>query len=175
RPRRSKVSRTGTEFAFLCCGGCDVSRRHRWAAVASTLALVAAGGAGVLLHADAYVNSQVLSDPAGDANTVVDAQGHTTPTANEPRADIVSATASYTPVAIVLSARTASAVDPRTDAQWTNSDTALSWFLDTTNDKKFDYHVLWGVDSGALYADVMAAADDSTPVCEGTPSLGSDG
>jgi ribosomal protein L24E len=152
-----------------------VNRRHRWAAVASTLALVTAGGLGVLMHADAYVNSQVVSDPAGDASTIVDAQGHTTPTANEPRADVVSASASYTPGSIVLSVRTAQTNDPRTDSQWTTSDSALSWFLDTTNDKKFDYHVLWGVDGANLYADVMAAADDNTPVCTGTPSLGADG
>ena len=72
--------------------------------MASTLALVATASVGVLLHADAYVNSQVISDPAGDANTIVDAQGKTTATANEPRADVVSASASYTPGAIVLSA-----------------------------------------------------------------------
>ena len=152
-----------------------MSRRHRWAAVASTLALVAAGSVGVLLHADAYVNSQTIGDPAGDANTIVDAQGHTTPTANEARADVVSASASYTPGSIVLSARTAQANDPRNDPQWTTSDSALSFFLDTTNDKKYDYHVLWGVDGANLYADVMAAADDGTPICSGTPSLGADG
>ena len=152
-----------------------MSRRHRWAAVASALAFVAAGTAGVLMHADAYVNSQTISDPAGDANTLVDAQGHTTPAAEEPRADIVSASASYTPGAIVLSAKTAQANDPRNDPQWTTSDSALSFFLDTTNDKKYDYHVLWGVDGANLYADVMAASDDATAICSGSPALGADG
>ena len=152
-----------------------MNRRHRWAAVASTLALVAAGSAGVLFHAEAYVNSQTISDPAGDANTIVDAQGHTTLTANQPRADVVSASASYTPGSIVLSVKTAQANDPRSDSQWTTSDSALSWFLDTTNDKKYDYHVLWGVDGTNLYADVMAAADDGTAICSGTPSMAADG
>ena len=65
-----------------------MSRRHRWAAVASTLALVCTGGAGVLLfHAEAYVNSQVVSDPAGDANTTVDAQGHPTEVGDRGRPD----------------------------------------------------------------------------------------
>ena len=157
-----------------------MSRRHRWAAVASSLALVTAYGAGQLLHAQAATSSQVVSDPAGDANTRVDAQGHTTPVPNEPRADIVSASASFQPGAIVLSVRTAQANDPRTDPEWTTSDSALSWFLDTTGDKKFDYHILWGVDGSNLYADVMAASDDNTPICTGagqgaTPSLGADG
>jgi len=156
-----------------------VSRRHRWAAVASTLALLAAYGVTSFPHAQA-ASSQSVTDPAGDANTLVDGQGHTTPTNNEPRADVIAASASYQPGAIVLSVRTAQPVDPRSDAQWTNTDTALSWFIDTTGDKQYDYHIIWGVDAGALYSDVMAKADDNTPICTGagqgaTPSLGSDG
>ena len=156
-----------------------MSRRPRWAAVASALALLAAYGATSFTHAQA-ASSQSVTDPAGDANTLVDGQGHTTPTNNEPRADVISASASYQPGAIVLSAHTANAVDPRTDPQWTNTDTALSWFIDTTGDKQYDYHIVWGVDSGALYSDVMAKADDGTPICTGagqgaTPSLGADG
>jgi ribosomal protein L24E len=156
-----------------------VSRRPRWAAVASALALLAAYGATSLTHAQA-ASSQSMTDPAGDANTLVDGQGHTTPTNNEPRADIVAASASYQPGGIVLSVKTASAVDPRSDAQWGSTDTALSWFIDTTGDKQYDYHILWGVDGGALYSDVMAKADDGTPICTGagqgaTPSLGADG
>jgi ribosomal protein L24E len=147
--------------------------------VASALALLATYGVTSFQHAQA-ASSQSVTDPAGDANTLVDAQGHTTPTQNEGRADVVSATASYEGGAIVLSAHTAQAVDPRSDAQWTNTDTLLSWFVDTTGDKQYDFHIVWGVDAGKLYSDVMAKADDNTPICTGagqgaTPSLGADG
>jgi hypothetical protein len=159
-----------------------VSRRHRWAAVASGLALLTAYGAGtLLLNAQAATtSSQQVTDPAGDANTQVDSNGGTTAVQNQPQADVVSATASYQSGAIVLSVHTAQPDNPATDAQWNNTDTAISWFIDTTGDKQYDYHILWGADSGKLYSDVMAKANDNTPICTGagqgaTPSLGSDG
>jgi hypothetical protein len=150
--------------------------------VASGLALLTAYGAGtLLLNAQAATPSQQVTDKAGDANTQFDANGNATATvANEPRADVLSASASYQPGAIVLSAKVANPVDPRSDATWTNTPSAVSWFIDTTGDKQFDYHIVWGVDSGKLYSDVMAKADDNTPICTGagqgaTPSLGADG
>jgi hypothetical protein len=158
-----------------------VSRRHRWAAVASSLALLTAYGATTLLHAQAATSSQVMSDPAGDANTQVDANGGTKPVPNEPRADVISASATYQPGAIVLSIRTAQPGNPATDPEWNNTDTAITWFVDTTGDKQYDYRIVWGADSGALYSDVYSKANgDTTPICTGagqgaTPSLGSDG
>jgi len=52
----------------------------------------------------------------------------------------------------------------------------VTWFIDTTGDKKFDYTVEWGVDAGALYADVYnsSTATNATAICHGTPSLGAD-
>jgi len=160
-----------------------VSRRHRWATVATSLALLTAYGAGtLLLNAQAATSTQTQTDKAGDANTQFDANGNPTATvANEPRADVLGASASYQPGAIVLSAKVANPVDPRSDATWKTTDTAISWFIDTTGDKQYDFHIVWGVDdTGALYSDVMAKADDNTPICTGagqgaTPSLGADG
>jgi hypothetical protein len=150
--------------------------------VASGLALLAAYGAGtVLLNAQAATSTQTQTDKPGDANTQYDANGNPTATvANEPRADVLSASASYQPGAIVLSAKVANPVDPRSDATWTNTPSAVSWFIDTTGDKQFDYHIVWGVDTGKLYSEIMAKADDNTPICTGagqgtTPSLGADG
>ncbi|HVW33202.1 MAG TPA: hypothetical protein VHL53_11735, partial [Acidimicrobiia bacterium] len=157
-----------------------MSRRHRWATVASALVLLGAyGGATTLLHASAATSSQVATDPAGDANTRVDDNGATTKVVNEPRADIVGATASYQAGAIVLSVKTAQPVNPATDAGW-GADSDILWFLDTNGDKQYDFQVEWGADSGALYADVYNKANDQTPICTaagqgGTPSLGSDG
>jgi len=162
-----------------------VSRRHRWAAVASGLALLTAYGAGtLLLNAQAATPSQQVTDKAGDANTQFDANGNPTATvANEPRADVLAASASYQPGAIVLSAKVANPVDPRTDATWTNTESAISWFIDTNGDKKYDFHIIWGVDDNkALYSDIYPSSDpnENTPICAGagqggTPSLGADG
>jgi ribosomal protein L24E len=147
--------------------------------VAAAIAVLAAYGAAGFQPAQAD-SSQVVSDPAGDANTRVDANGGTTSVPNEPRADVVSAAAAYQPGAIVLSVRTAQPTNPATDPQWTNTDTAISWFIDTTGDKQYDYHILWGADSGALYADIYSKSNENTPICTGagqggTPSLGQDG
>ncbi|HEV8625564.1 MAG TPA: hypothetical protein VG034_13980, partial [Acidimicrobiia bacterium] len=65
-----------------------MSRRPRWAAVATSLALLAAYGAGSLLHAEAATSSQAVSDPAGDATTRVADNGGTTSVPNEPKADV---------------------------------------------------------------------------------------
>jgi ribosomal protein L24E len=146
-----------------------VSRRPRWAAVASALALLAAYGATSFTHAQAA--NQVMTDPAGDATSRVAANGGTTGVPNEPRADITTASASYETGAIVLSVQAAQPVNPATDAGWGTSD--VTWFLDTTGDKKFDYSIEFGADAGSLYADVYDTAN--TVICHGTPSLGSDG
>ncbi|HEV7861577.1 MAG TPA: hypothetical protein VGR20_02715 [Acidimicrobiia bacterium] len=160
-----------------------MSRRPRWAAVASSLVLLTAYGAGSLLHAQAATSSQVIDDPAGDATTRVNpTDGSTASIPNEARADVVSTSASYQAGAIVLSVRTAQPVNPATDPQWDTDNSIVTWFLDTTGDKKFDYTIEWGVDTGALYADVYnsSTAANATAICTAagqgaTPSLGSDG
>ncbi|HEY0399013.1 MAG TPA: hypothetical protein VGF00_11530, partial [Acidimicrobiia bacterium] len=93
-----------------------MSRRPRWAAVASALALLAAYGATSFTHAQAA--NQVMTDPAGDATSRVAANGGTTGVPNEPRADITTASASYETGAIVLSVQAAQPVNPVTDAGW---------------------------------------------------------
>jgi hypothetical protein len=150
-----------------------VSRRPRWAAVATSLALLAAYGAGSLLHAEAATSSQAVSDPAGDATTRVAASGGTTTVPNEPKADIVAASATYQAGAIVLSARMAQPVNAASDASWGQS--VVTWFIDTTGDKNFDFSIEWGADAGRLYADVYNTGD--SPICagQGQPSIGSDG
>ena len=91
-----------------------MSRRHRWAAAASALALLAGYGV-VGPHNAQAASSQAMTDPTGDATNLVDANGGTTAVANEPRADVVSASATYQAGAIVLSLRTAQPVSPTGD------------------------------------------------------------
>ncbi|MDQ1502084.1 MAG: hypothetical protein QOI86_5424, partial [Actinomycetota bacterium] len=157
-----------------------MSRRPRWAAVASALALLAAYGATSFTHAQA-ASSQSVTDPSGDATTRIDANRNQSTVANEPRADIVSASATYQAGGIVLTVLTAQPLNPASDPQW--GDSGVSWYLDTSGDKKFDYKVDWGVDAGKLYADVFGSNGDdpnSKPICTGqgkggTPSLAQDG
>jgi hypothetical protein len=104
-----------------------------------------------------------MTDPTGDATNLVDANGGTTSVANEPRADVVSASATYQAGAIVLSLRTAQPVSPTGDPSWGQS--VVTWFLDTTGDRKFDFSVEWGADAGNLYADVYNTGD--APICTG--------
>jgi hypothetical protein len=142
--------------------------------VATSLALLAAYGAGSLLHAEAATSSQAVSDPAGDATTKVGADGQPSGTVpNEPKADIVAASATYQAGSIVLSVKTAAPVNAATDPSWGQSD--ITWFLDTTGDKKFDFTIEWGADNGALYADIYNTG--TSPICagQGQPSIGSDG
>ena len=150
-----------------------MSRRPRWAAVATSLALLAAYGAGSLLHAEAATSSQVMSDPAGDATVRVAANGGTTNVPNEPKADVVSLSATYQAGAIVLGAKMAQPVNAASDASWGQS--VVTWFIDTTGDKKFDFSIEWGADNGALYADVYNTGD--SPICagQGQASIGADG
>ena len=140
-----------------------MSRRPRWAAVATSLALLAAYGAGSWLHAEAATSSQTMTDAAGDATNPVAANGGTTNVPNEPKADVVAASATYQAGAIVLSAKTASPVNAASDASWGQS--VVTWFLDTTGDKKFDFSIEWGADNGALYADIYNTGD--SPICAG--------
>ena len=147
-----------------------MSRRPRWAAVATALALLGAYGAVQSQSAQA-ASSEARTDPSGDANTLVSEGGGTQPTANDPRADVVAATADYQANAVVLSIRTAQPINP-TDAAWGES--VVSWFLDTTGDKKFDYQVEFGVDAGNPYVDVYGATGD-TPLCNGTAARAQDG
>jgi hypothetical protein len=142
--------------------------------VASAISLLA--GYGVLGLNDAQAaSSQVIDDPTGDANVRVNpTDASTSPIPNEPRADVVSASATYQAGAIVLGVRTAQPVSPTSDPQWDTENSIVTWFIDTTGDKKFDYTVEWGVDAGNLYADVYAGTAE-TPACAGTPSLGQDG
>ena len=148
-----------------------MSRRPRWAAVATAVALLGAYGAVQSQSAQA-ASSQTVADPAGDANTRVSEGGGTQAVPNEPRADIVAATADYQGAAIVLSARTAQPINPAGDASWGES--VVSFFLDTTGDKKFDYQFEFGADGGNLYTDVYGATGD-TPICTGTSAVGQDG
>jgi hypothetical protein len=146
--------------------------------VASCLTLLAAYGAGSLMHAQAATSSQVISDPAGDATVRLNSDGSTTPIANEPRADVVSSSATYQTSAIVLSVLTAQPVNPTSDPQWDAENSDINWYIDTTGDKKFDYNIDWGVDGGAIYADVYGNSTDpnAAAICQGVPaSLGSDG
>ncbi|MCA1846459.1 MAG: hypothetical protein LC792_25345, partial [Actinobacteria bacterium] len=153
-----------------------MSRRPRWAAVVTSLALLTAYGAQSLLHAEAAAtNSQVMPDPSGDANNLVDANGGATAVPNEPRADIVTATAAYQASAIVFSVKMAQPVNPATDAGWGASD--VTWFVDTTGDKKYDASIEFGADGGKLYAEVYNPSDQQ--ICTGagltpTPSIGPD-
>ena len=150
-----------------------MSRRPRWAAVATSLALLAAYGAGSWLHAEAATSSMNMSDSSGDATTRVAASGGTTNVPNEPKADVIAASATYQAGAIVLSAKTASPVNAASDASWGQS--VVTWFIDTTGDKKFDFSIEWGADNGALYADVYNTGE--SPICAGggQASIGGDG
>ena len=149
-----------------------MSRRPRWAAVASALALLGAYGAVQSQNALA-ASSQTLGDPAGDATVRLTPSGQTTGP-NEPRGDVVSTSATYEAGRIVMSVRTAQPVNPR-DAQW--GDSRVVWFFDTTGDRKFDFLVDWGVDSGNLFADVFNSEAENAPtLCTGagqgaTPSV----
>jgi hypothetical protein len=140
--------------------------------VATSLTLLAAYGAGSLLHAEAATSSQAVSDPAGDATTRVAANGGTTNVPNEPKADIIAASATYQAGSIVLSARTASPVNAASDASWGQS--VITWFLDTTGDRKFDFSVEWGADNGGLYADIYNTGESTICAGQGQASI-SDG
>ena len=150
-----------------------MSRRPRLAAVATSLALLAAYGAGTLLHAEAATSSQSVSDPANDATSRVADNGGTTTVPNEPKADIIAASATYQAGSIVLSVKTAQPVAAATDPSWGQS--VITWFIDTTGDKKFDFSVEWGADNGGLYADIYNTGDTTICAGQGTPSIGSDG
>ena len=149
-----------------------MSRRPRWAAVATSLALVAAYGAGSLLHAEAATSSQVMSDAAGDATARVAANGGTTSVPNEPKADAVSISATYQAGAIVLAAKMAHPVNAASDASWGQS--VVTWFIDTTGDKKFDFSIEWGADNGGLYADIYNTGDSAICAGQGQASIGPD-
>ncbi len=147
-----------------------MSRRPRWAAVATSLALLAAYGAGSWLHAEA-ASSQSVNDPAGDATTRV-GEGGNTNVPNEPKADIVAASATYQAGAIVLSAKMAHPVNAASDASWGQS--VVTWFVDTTGDRKFDFTIEWGADSGSLYADIYNTGTSTICAGQGQASMGPD-
>jgi hypothetical protein len=139
-----------------------------------SVTLLAAFGAGSWLHAEAATSSQTVGDPAGDATTKVAENGQASGTVpNEPKADVVAASATYQAGAIVLAVKMAQPVNVATDPSWGQS--VVTWFLDTNGDKKFDYSIEWGADGGKLYADIYNTGD--SPICagQGTPSIGSDG
>jgi ribosomal protein L24E len=141
--------------------------------VATSLALLAAYGAGSLLHAEAATSSQAVSDAAGDATVRVADNGGTTSVPNEPKADVVAASATYQAGSIVLSARTAQPVNAASDPSWGQS--VITWFIDTTGDKKFDFTIEWGADNGGLYADIYNTGTSTICAGAGQPSIGSDG
>jgi ribosomal protein L24E len=150
-----------------------VSRRPRWAAVATSLALLAAYGAGSWLHAEAATSSQNMPDATGDATARVDANGNPTNVPNEPKADVVAASATYQAGAIVFSVKTANPVNAASDASWGQS--VVTWFVDITGDRKFDFTMEWGADNGGLYADIYDTGD--SPICagQGQASIAGDG
>jgi hypothetical protein len=137
------------------------------------LALLAAYGAGSLLHAEAATSSQSVTDPSGDATSRVADNGGTTTVPNEPKADAVAASATYQAGSIVLSLKTAAPVNAATDPSWGQS--VVTWFIDTTGDRKFDYSIEWGAENGGLYADIYNTGDSTICAGQGQPSIGSDG
>jgi hypothetical protein len=138
-----------------------VSRRPRWAAVATAVALLGAYGAVQSQSAQA-ASSQTVADPSGDVN---DARG-----------DAISASAEYLSNAIVLKVRTAQPVDFRSGTGMDPENSTINWALDVTGDSKGDYQIEFGGESGALYADVYDNPDPSAPrKCTGTPSVAGDG
>ena len=148
-----------------------MSRRPRWAAVATALALLGAYGAVQSQSAQA-ASDQAEADRTGDATTHVAGNGQTQ-VPNDPRADVVSAGVSYQTGAIVLSVRTAQPLNPTADQAW--GDSGVEWYIDTTNDKNWDYKVDWGADGASLYADVYKRSNEQTASCAGQASLAADG
>jgi hypothetical protein len=140
--------------------------------VATSLALVAAYGAGSWLRAEAATSSQTVSDATGDATTHVAGNG-SSQVPNDPRADVVAASVDYQTGAIVLSLRTAQPMNPTADPAW--GDSGIEWYIDTTNDKNWDYKVDWGADGGSLYADVYRRSNDQQASCNGQASRAADG
>ncbi len=151
-----------------------MSRRPRWAAVASALALIATYGAVQSQNAQA-ASSQSVADTTGDATTRVDPEsGNSAGTIpNEPRADVVAVTAEYQASAIVLSVRTAEPVDPRA-AGVDIQNTSMQWSIDMNGDNNDDFQAEFGADAGKLYGDVYRD-NAETPFCVATPSIASDG
>jgi ribosomal protein L24E len=151
-----------------------VSRRPRWAAVATAVALLGAYGAVQSQSAQA-ASSETVADPAGDATTRVDPDtGQAAGTIpNEPRADVVSVSAEYQSAAIVLRVKTAEPVDPRSNGVDIQN-TSMQWSIDVNNDNNDDFQAEFGADNGALYGDVYRDNADQ-PFCTGTPSIAADG
>jgi ribosomal protein L24E len=142
--------------------------------VASALALLATYGAVQSQNALA-ASSQTVADSPGDATTRVDPDtGQAAGTIpNEPRADVVAASAEYQASAIVLRVRTAEPVDPRSSGVDINN-TSMQWSLDLNGDNNDDFQAEFGVDNGALYGDVYKD-NAETAFCSAPPSIDPDG
>ena len=111
-----------------------------------------------------------VDDPAGD--TVVDG---TLKPKSEGRADLVQSRATYMKDAVLLTAKTAEAADPRKDPHWASESTFISWELDTNGDAVPDYIVQYGLRDGALVAGVSRPDDNEfDSVCEAGANYGLD-
>ncbi|MGH8998007.1 MAG: hypothetical protein ACRDY7_01295 [Acidimicrobiia bacterium] len=147
---------------------------RRWKVAASAVPFVAATLAGMPARS---AETHRTPDPGGDV--VADTGGPH----DEPRADIVEATAEHRADRIVLRLRTAEPTDPAQDPNWASGFTAMGWALDLDGDAKEEYQVEYGFDpeKRSIYGEVYpaGAGGEAAPACaadaqfsEGTYQLG---
>jgi len=110
-----------------------------------------------------------LAAPAGGANvstvSLPDATGDVVP-AGVTQADLTMSTATFKTGEIAFTAVTANPVDPRTDPNWANPGTKLSWFIRTTSPAPaYDYELRYQMQNGALAANVFSASDPTNALC----------
>lgn len=87
----------------------------------------------------------------GTTNGLTDAAGDVA----EPKADILSTSATYADGQITLSMAVTTATDPNTDPNWNNNQSGLGWGLDTNGDGTVDFAALYGkVGAGVLLPDL---------------------
>ncbi|HYH48371.1 MAG TPA: hypothetical protein VEG38_02375 [Acidimicrobiia bacterium] len=121
-------------------------------------------GSGTMDHlltsdSDISVAPGTATDPSNDVVSQRDA--------NDPRADIVAATALYEDTGIVLTASVAQPTDPLVDPNWVD-ESEISWYLDLNHDDDADYVVnLHGPD---LVADVWDLNNDYADRCTAVAS-----
>jgi len=109
--------------------------------------------------------SRLVTDPAGDT-FVSDSRKPIT----EPRADIVSAGATYAPGGVTFTLQVRQPDDPRTDPKWASDATYIAWDVDTNGDGRPDFEVQYSWDGKEFGGSVIHPGDDdSVPdVCEAT-------
>ncbi|HEX5742242.1 MAG TPA: hypothetical protein VFY17_11925 [Pilimelia sp.] len=138
-----------------------------------TALLVAVPAFGLGLAAPAAVAAPVpaaITDAAGDVydddDELVDA----------PYADIVSADGAKSDANLVLTYKTAKALDPLSDPNWESDNTFTDFILDTNGDNTADFDVEYGVFEEELYVDVYKsdAGEEDEPVCSGEAAFAKD-